>query len=104
VASFLAADVSADTYVNLMDQYHPCYRADRYAPLDRPLSPEEYAQAFAEARRAGLQRFDRPRRWCGTGMEEHNVGMARPAGPDPDPHPRYRYRQAKAWSAGRGGR
>ena len=63
VASFLAADVSADTYVNLMDQYHPCYRADRYAPLDRPLSPEEYAQAFAEARRAGLHRFDRPRRW-----------------------------------------
>jgi putative pyruvate formate lyase activating enzyme len=63
VASFLARQVSADTYVNLMDQYHPCYRADRYPPLDRSLSPEEYALALAEARRAGLHRFDRPRRW-----------------------------------------
>jgi putative pyruvate formate lyase activating enzyme len=63
VASFLAREVSADTYVNLMDQYHPCYRADRYPPLDRSLSTEEYARALAEARRAGLHRFDRPRRW-----------------------------------------
>jgi putative pyruvate formate lyase activating enzyme len=63
VTGFLAREVSADTYVNLMDQYHPCYRADHYPPLDRPLSPEEYAQALTEARRAGLHRFDRPRRW-----------------------------------------
>jgi putative pyruvate formate lyase activating enzyme len=63
VASFLARQVSADTYVNLMDQYHPCYRADRYPPLDRLLSTEEYALALDEARRAGLHRFDRPRRW-----------------------------------------
>ena len=63
VASFLARKVSAETYVNLMDQYHPCYRADRYPPLDRPLSPEEYARALTEARRAGLHRFDRLRRW-----------------------------------------
>ncbi|MEA3275551.1 MAG: radical SAM protein [Pseudomonadota bacterium] len=63
VARFLARQVSANTYVNLMDQYHPCYRADRYPPLDRSLSPEEYARALADARRAGLHRFDRPRRW-----------------------------------------
>jgi putative pyruvate formate lyase activating enzyme len=63
VASFLAREVSAGTYVNLMDQYHPCYRADRYPPLDRSLAPEEHDLALAEARRAGLRRFDRPRRW-----------------------------------------
>ncbi len=63
LASFLARQVSADTYVNLMDQYHPCYRADRYPPLDRSLSTEEYALALDEARRAALHRFDRPRRW-----------------------------------------
>ena len=63
VASFLARQVSADTYVNLMDQYHSCYRADRYPPLDGSLSLEEYALALAEARRTGLHRFDRPRRW-----------------------------------------
>jgi putative pyruvate formate lyase activating enzyme len=63
LASFLARRVSANTYVNLMDQYHPCYRADRYPPLDRSLSTEEYALALDEARRAALHRFDRPRRW-----------------------------------------
>jgi putative pyruvate formate lyase activating enzyme len=35
VMGFLAREVSADTYVNLMDQYRPCYRADRYPLLDR---------------------------------------------------------------------
>ena len=63
MTGFLAREVSANTYVNLMDQYHPCYRADRYPPLDRSPSPEEYAQALDDARSAGLHRFDRPRRW-----------------------------------------
>jgi putative pyruvate formate lyase activating enzyme len=63
VTAFLAREVSADTYVNLMDQYHPCYRADSYPPLNSSLSPEEYAQARADACSAGLHRFDRPRRW-----------------------------------------
>lgn len=63
VMEFLAREVSADTYVNLMDQYRPCYRAGRYPPLDRSLAPREYARALASARRAGLHRFDRPR-WC----------------------------------------
>jgi putative pyruvate formate lyase activating enzyme len=59
--AFLAPEVSPDTDVNIMDQYHPCYRADRYPPLDRPLTAEEYARALDEARRAGLHRLDR--RW-----------------------------------------
>lgn len=63
VTNFLVREASAETYLNLMDQYHPCYRADRYPPLDRSISPEEYAQALADARRAGLHRFDQPRRW-----------------------------------------
>ncbi|MEA3275037.1 MAG: radical SAM protein [Pseudomonadota bacterium] len=61
VMEFLAREVSPDTYLNLMDQYHPCYRADRYPPLDRLLTPGEYAEALASARRSGLYRFDRPR-------------------------------------------
>ena len=63
VTDFLAREISVETYLNLMDQYHLCYRADRYPPLDRSISPQEYAQALASARRAGLHRFDRPRRW-----------------------------------------
>jgi putative pyruvate formate lyase activating enzyme len=58
----LAREVSAATYVNLMDQYRPCYRAARYPPLYRPLAAAEYTQALVEARAPGLHRFDRPRR------------------------------------------
>jgi putative pyruvate formate lyase activating enzyme len=38
VLAFLAGEVSKDTYINLMDQYHPCYRAMDNPSLDRDLS------------------------------------------------------------------
>jgi len=59
VASFLAECVSRDTYINVMDQYHPCYEAVNLPPLDRPVTREEYREALEEAREAGLHRFDR---------------------------------------------
>lgn len=45
VAAFLAEKISRDTYLNLMDQYHPCYRADRYPPLDRRPNAAELRRA-----------------------------------------------------------
>ncbi len=69
VARFLAEEISPDTYLNLMDQYRPCFRAGEYAPVDRPLSRAEYAAAFEAVRRCGLHRLDgratsrRARRW-----------------------------------------
>ena len=59
VLAFLAEEISRDTYLNLMDQYHPCYRADRYPPLDRRPSRQEYEEALAVAERYGLRRMDR---------------------------------------------
>ncbi len=58
VLRFLAKEISPDTYVNVMDQYRPCYRADEYVGLDRPTSRSEYARALKSARRAGLHRLD----------------------------------------------
>ena len=55
---FLAEDISPDTYVNIMDQYHPCFHADQHPPLDRRLTPAEYRAALESARRAGLIRID----------------------------------------------
>ncbi len=60
VLAFLAGEVSRNTYVNLMDQYRPCYRADEYPELDRPVGPAEYREALASAARHGLARLDRP--------------------------------------------
>ena len=57
VLGFLAEEISADTYVNIMDQYRPCYRADENPPLDRPLTSPDYSQALAWAEAAGLRRL-----------------------------------------------
>jgi len=56
--AFIAQELSKDTYINIMAQYHPCYRADDYSPLDRPVNPEEYCQAVEIAHRHGLYRLD----------------------------------------------
>lgn len=45
-------------YVNLMDQYRPCYRADDYPELDRPITREEFEAALASAGRHGITRLD----------------------------------------------
>jgi putative pyruvate formate lyase activating enzyme len=58
VLEFLASEISRDTYINIMDQYRPCYRADEHPPLDRRVTPGEMAQAFRLARRCGLHRLD----------------------------------------------
>lgn len=59
VARFLAEEISCNTYVNVMAQYHPCYKAFEHPPLDRRITPKEYADAVAACRAAGLRRFDR---------------------------------------------
>jgi putative pyruvate formate lyase activating enzyme len=58
VLEFIAREISPDTWVNLMDQYRPCFEADRHPPLDRRLSRAEFTAALALARQAGLRRLD----------------------------------------------
>jgi len=58
VIAFLAHQISRDTYLNLMDQYHPCYCADANPPLARPLSRKEYQQVLKSASEFGLRRLD----------------------------------------------
>ena len=58
VLAFLAQEISTNTYLNLMDQYHPCYRADDYPLLARPITRAEYDQAQQLAEHYGLRRLD----------------------------------------------
>lgn len=58
VLRFLAEKVSRNTYVNLMEQYRPCYRAEDYPEINRPITSEEYRAAQAAAARYGLTRLD----------------------------------------------
>ena len=59
IARFLAEEVSRDTYINVMDQYRPCYKAHELPPLNRPLTKAEYEHALEQAHKAGLHRFDK---------------------------------------------
>jgi putative pyruvate formate lyase activating enzyme len=59
VLRFLAREISPTTWLNLMDQYRPCYQAAEQPPLDRPLRRAEYAAAVDAAHELGLQRLDR---------------------------------------------
>jgi putative pyruvate formate lyase activating enzyme len=63
VLAFIAHDISHHSYLNLMDQYHPCYRADENPPLDHPLTTEEYQEALDLATKYGLTRLDHRRSW-----------------------------------------
>ncbi len=55
---FLAEEVSPRTWVNLMDQYRPCYRAGEVPEVARRPTAGELREALAAARRAGLRRLD----------------------------------------------
>lgn len=59
VLRFLAGEISRNTYVNVMSQYHPCYRAGEVPELGRQLSWNEYEQAVRIAGEVGLTRLDR---------------------------------------------
>jgi putative pyruvate formate lyase activating enzyme len=60
IMEFLAKEVSPDTYVNLMDQYHPAWKAasGEYREIGRPITETEYQEAVSAARLAGIHRLD----------------------------------------------
>ena len=58
ILAFLADEISTSTYLNLMDQYHPCYRADENPPLDRCLTTAEFNEALQLTKKYGITRLD----------------------------------------------
>jgi putative pyruvate formate lyase activating enzyme len=59
VVRFLCDEISPDTYINVMAQYRPCYRAHELPPLNRRPTNEEYAGAVRLAQQAGLRLDER---------------------------------------------
>jgi putative pyruvate formate lyase activating enzyme len=64
IVRFLA-DLSPNTYLNVMAQYRPCYHAHNLSPLNRRITQTEYREAVQAALDAGLERLDgrQDRRW-----------------------------------------
>jgi putative pyruvate formate lyase activating enzyme len=57
IMHFLAS-ISRNMYVNVMEQYRPCYKAYNYPRISNSLSRQEYKEALILARNAGLKRLE----------------------------------------------
>jgi putative pyruvate formate lyase activating enzyme len=55
---WVARELTRDTYVNIMAQYHPAHRAFDYPEIARRISVQEWHQALKWAEEAGLRRLD----------------------------------------------
>jgi putative pyruvate formate lyase activating enzyme len=60
IVRFLEKEVSTNTYLNIMAQYHPCYKAFEIPSLSKPLSSEEFSNAVDVAHKHGMERLDNP--------------------------------------------
>ncbi len=56
IMKFIASEISRDSYVNIMDQYRPCYEAHNIKDLNRRITSQEYYEATAIAKKHGLSR------------------------------------------------
>ena len=58
VVRFLAQEVSTNTYLNIMAQYRPGYKAFDISQLARPVNRQEFYEAINLAHQQGLYRID----------------------------------------------
>ena len=59
VVRFLAQEVSTNTYLNIMAQYRPCYKAFDIPQLARLVNRQEFSDAIDLAHQQGLSRLDK---------------------------------------------
>jgi putative pyruvate formate lyase activating enzyme len=58
VVHWIAANLPKDTYLNIMSQYTPMYRALEYPTIARRVTREEYVEATEAAKNAGLTNLE----------------------------------------------
>ncbi len=54
IIGWIARNLPKDTYLNIMSQYTPMYKAHEYPAIARRITREEYSEAIRAAREAGL--------------------------------------------------
>jgi putative pyruvate formate lyase activating enzyme len=70
IVDFIAAQISIQTYINIMDQYHPCGSAPANRAINRRITSAEFREALDAAAKAGLTRIDdRHRHWITVELE-----------------------------------
>lgn len=56
VIDFVAHEISKNTFINIMEQYHPSFKANEYPELNRRIKPDEYQKVLDYALLKGLHR------------------------------------------------
>jgi putative pyruvate formate lyase activating enzyme len=56
ILRFIADELSPQTYINIMDQYRPCFQAGRSPEIARRTTPVEHGTVVEMAHRLGLHR------------------------------------------------
>ncbi len=56
ILKFIAEEVSQNTYINIMEQYHPAFKAIKYPHINRRITADEYKEVLQYAREVGLFR------------------------------------------------
>lgn len=56
VMDFIAKEICIDSYVNIMDQYRPSFKAYRYPEMSRQITSTEYESVIRYAESVGLHR------------------------------------------------
>lgn len=59
IIEWIAQNLPRDTYLNIMSQYRPMYKASQYPEISRRITQEEFDEAIKWAKEAGLTNLDR---------------------------------------------
>jgi putative pyruvate formate lyase activating enzyme len=54
IFEFIAKEISKNTWVNVMAQYTPYWKAEKYPELNRKITKEEFKHAVNLAKKFGL--------------------------------------------------
>jgi len=57
IFEFIAKEISKDTFINIMDQYWPAYKAYQYPEISRRINENEFKEVINLAKKFGLRRL-----------------------------------------------
>jgi len=58
IIDFLASEVSRNTFVNIMEQYRPIFKAHNFPEINRPVTRQEFNKVYEYAKKQGLRLAD----------------------------------------------
>lgn len=58
ILEFIHNEISPDTYINIMEQYHPCYKAYDYPELQKRIKPSQLTEVTQYAKNLDLTQLD----------------------------------------------